>query len=72
MIPKTATPPATDSPIMVELETPEEPPPEGGGAAVCEGPDDPVDVSEAMTRLVKVWPPEFVVTNSEVCGGTEE
>lgn len=57
---------------MVELETPEEPPPEGGGAAVCEGPDDPVDVSEAMTRLVKVWPPEFVVTNSEVCGGTEE
>ena len=71
MIPKTATPPATDSPMIVELETPEEPL-EGGGAAVCEGPDDPVDVSEAMTRLVKVWPPEFVVTNSEVCGGTEE
>lgn len=53
-----ATPPATDNPMMVELEVP--PPPLGGGLAGLED-DEGVDEldawSEITTMLVIVWPP---------------
>lgn len=58
MIPMRATPPATDNPMMVELETPEEPLLGGlAGPADCEGVDELDAWSEITTMLVIVWPP---------------
>ncbi len=63
----TATPPATESPMMVDVEMPP-PPPElllevcVGAALVGDG------VSETTTTLVMTWPFESVVTMAEVIG----
>jgi len=72
MTPKRAMPPATDNPMMVELETPEESPLGGGGLVDCVGVDELDAWSETTTTLVIVWPPWSVVTTAEVCAGTEE
>jgi len=65
-----ATPPATDNPMMVELEIPEllGLPPAGG----CVGVDELAAGSEITTMLVTVCPPWFVVKKAEVTGGSEE
>lgn len=53
-----ATPPATDNPMMVELEVPPEPPLGGlAGTADCEGVDELDAWSEITTMLVIVCPP---------------
>ena len=64
----TATPPATESPMMVDVEMPP-PPPELLLLEVCVGAalvDD--GVSETTITLVMTWPFESVVTMAEVIG----
>jgi hypothetical protein len=64
-----ATPPATESPMIVDVDMPELPPPpelllpevdEGGAEEAAATP------SVAKTTLVTTWPPAFVVTRAEV------
>jgi hypothetical protein len=70
----TATPPATESPIMVDVEMPEPPPPPPDLllAAVPEGDaeeEEDAPESETKTMLVTTWPPGSVVTTAEVIVG---
>lgn len=57
MMPTRATPAATDNPMMVELETPEELFGGLAGPADCVGVDELDAESEITTMLVIVWPP---------------
>jgi len=58
MMPMRATPPATDNPMMVELETPPEELLGGlAGPEDCVGVDELDAGSEMTTMLVIVWPP---------------
>jgi hypothetical protein len=58
MMPMMATPPATDNPMMVELEIPPEPLGLPAGGEDCVGVDEELDGwSEITTTLVTVWPP---------------
>jgi hypothetical protein len=76
MTPRTATPPATDNPMMVDDETLELEPPEVelAAAGLCEelAVDDVDGESETTITLVTTWPP-LVVTKAEVddCGCCE-
>ena len=67
MRPINATPPATESPMMVDDEMPE--PPLEAGLPVDEDCEEVVEEdgeSEMTTTLVTTWPPLSVVTTAEV------
>lgn len=72
MIPMAATPPATERPMMVDVDVPLLPPPLLSEAVVdVAAAEAEVGVAVTKTMLVSVWPSEFVVTISEenVVGG---